>query len=226
MMLISIHSNLPHIVMQFGTTLDCPNSPFICCAVNSCPALSTGNFHYFASLAKRFPHCTYAWEELAIATGAAMNPEKCYAYFLSYWYNHGRTKLRTVKALPDSIAPITLPSGETAPSHLRVPLPNGMSAPIPTLRNEHASLMLGIYFGPTSGGSTYIQEMAKKVMRGPTASGLAHSHPALHGRVYSPAPTWNDLGNCYSHLIAPETFETVPTGVLSMSPAFERESPH
>ncbi len=28
---------------------------------------------------------TYAWGGLAIATGAAMKPEKCYAYFLSYW---------------------------------------------------------------------------------------------------------------------------------------------
>ena len=210
-MLISIHSNLPHIVMQFGTTLDCPNSPFICCAVNSCPALSTGNFHYFASLAKRFPHCTYAWEELAIATGAAMNPEKCYAYFLSYWYNHGRTKLRTVKALPDSIAPITLPSGETAPSHLRVPLPDSTSAPIPALRNEHASLMLGIYFGsniwrqfPHSGS--------------PTGSCMEEFYP--------PAPIWNDMGNCYSCLISPEAFETVPMGVLLMSPTFEHESPH
>ncbi len=87
---------------------------------------------------------------------------KCYAYFLSYWYDRGQAKLRTVKALHDSIAPITLPSGETTPSHLRVPILNGTSAPIPTLRNEHTSLMLGIYFGPTSGGSTHIQEMAKK----------------------------------------------------------------
>ena len=57
MMTIASHSNLPHIVMQFATTLNCPNSPSIRCAVNSCAALSTGNFHYFASLAKRFPHC-------------------------------------------------------------------------------------------------------------------------------------------------------------------------
>jgi hypothetical protein len=75
---------------------------------------------------------------------AAMKPEKCYAYFLSYWYNRGWAKLRTVKALSDSIAPITLPSGKIAPSHSRVPLPDDMPAPIPTLRNEHASLMLGI----------------------------------------------------------------------------------
>ena len=44
----------------------------------------------------------------AIATGTAMKPDKCYAYFLSYWYDCGQAKLRTVKALPDSIAPITL----------------------------------------------------------------------------------------------------------------------
>jgi len=54
---IAIHSNLPHIVMQFGPILDCPHSPSICCAVDSCTALSTGNFHYFASLVIRFPHC-------------------------------------------------------------------------------------------------------------------------------------------------------------------------
>ena len=57
MMSIAIYSNLPHIVMQFGMTLNCPNSPSICCAVDLCAALSTGNFHYFASLTKRFLHC-------------------------------------------------------------------------------------------------------------------------------------------------------------------------
>jgi hypothetical protein len=48
---------------------------------------------------------TYAWGGLAIATRAVMKPEKCYAYFLSYWYDCGRAKLRTVKALPDSLPP-------------------------------------------------------------------------------------------------------------------------
>jgi hypothetical protein len=108
------------------------------------------------------PTATYAWGGLAIATGAAMKSDKCYVYFLSYWYDRGQAKLRTVKALPDSITPITLPSGEIAPSHLRVPLPDGTSAPIPTLCNKHASLMLGIYFGLTSGGGTHMRKMAKK----------------------------------------------------------------
>ncbi len=105
---------------------------------------------------------TYAWGSLAIAIGAAMKPEKCYAYFLSYWYNCGHAKLRMVRALPASIAPITLPPGEIAPPLLRVPLPDSTLAPIPTLRKEEAFLMLGIYFSPTSGGSTHICKMAKK----------------------------------------------------------------
>jgi hypothetical protein len=54
---ISIQSNLPHITLQFGADLDCPNCPSICCAVDSCTALTTGNFHFFASVAKCFPHC-------------------------------------------------------------------------------------------------------------------------------------------------------------------------
>ncbi len=116
----------------------------------------------------------YDWGGLAIATGAAMKPDKFYAYFLSYWYDCGREKLRPVKALPDSIAPITLPSGEIAPSHLKVPLPDGTSALIPTLRNKHASSMLGMNFGPTSGGGTHICEMAKK---GYTWADRIRSHP-------------------------------------------------
>jgi hypothetical protein len=165
---------------------------------------------------------TYAWGGLAIATGAAMKLEKYYAYFLSYWYDCRWAKLRTVKALPDSIAPITLPSGEIAPSHLRVPLPGGTSAPIPTLQNEQASLMLGIYFGPTSGGGTHICKMAKKVTRGQTVSDHDRSLPTLHGR----APTRYDVGNCYCCLASSETTETVSMGILPMSPLSECELPY
>jgi hypothetical protein len=54
---ISIRSNLPHITIQFGADLDCPNCPLICCAIDLCAALTMGNFHFFASVAKRFLHC-------------------------------------------------------------------------------------------------------------------------------------------------------------------------
>ena len=53
---VSIQSNLPHIVMQFGLNPDCPNCPSIRCAIDSRAALTTGNFHFFASLVKQFPH--------------------------------------------------------------------------------------------------------------------------------------------------------------------------
>jgi hypothetical protein len=57
MMPISIQSNLPHIILQFGTDINFLNCPSICCAVDSCAALTTENIHFFASIAKRFPHC-------------------------------------------------------------------------------------------------------------------------------------------------------------------------
>ena len=39
--------------------LDSPNCTSIHCAVNSCAALTTGNFHFFALVARRYPHCVW-----------------------------------------------------------------------------------------------------------------------------------------------------------------------
>jgi hypothetical protein len=89
-----------------------------------------------------------------------MKPEKCYNYFLLYWHDKGQAKLRIIRSLPTLSAYITLSNGTIARSHLKVPLTDGASAPIPTLNSEEASLMLGVYFGPLSGGSTHIWEMA------------------------------------------------------------------
>ena len=54
---ISIQSNLPHIPIKFGNDLNEPNCPTIRCAVDTCAALTTGSFHFFAAIAKRYPHC-------------------------------------------------------------------------------------------------------------------------------------------------------------------------
>ena len=56
-MLVAIQSLLLHIVIQFGEEMNFPNSPSIRCTVDTCAALSTGSFHFYVSVAKRFPHC-------------------------------------------------------------------------------------------------------------------------------------------------------------------------
>ena len=43
---------------------------------------------------------------------------------------------------------------------------------------------------------------------------------------YPPAPTRNDVGNCYCCLISPEAIETFPMDLLPMSPSLEREAPY
>ena len=54
---IRIQSNLPHIVLQFGPNLDMADCPQVRCAVDTCPALTTSNFHFFAAVAKSYLHC-------------------------------------------------------------------------------------------------------------------------------------------------------------------------
>ena len=54
---VPIVSNFPHIHLQLGTVLDCPNCPVIRCAVDTAAALSTGTFHLVAAVAKQYPHC-------------------------------------------------------------------------------------------------------------------------------------------------------------------------
>jgi hypothetical protein len=52
-----IVSNFPHIQLQLGSALDDPNCPVVHCVVATAAALSTGNFHFVAAVAKRYPHC-------------------------------------------------------------------------------------------------------------------------------------------------------------------------
>jgi hypothetical protein len=66
---ITIQSNLPHIIMQFGESLNSPNCPSIRCAVDTCAALTTGSFHFYAAIMKHFLHCVakvFAPKEYAV----------------------------------------------------------------------------------------------------------------------------------------------------------------
>ncbi len=54
---VSIQSIMPHINLQLGTDLNDSSSPSIRCVVDTAAALCTGNYHFFATIAKQFPQC-------------------------------------------------------------------------------------------------------------------------------------------------------------------------
>ncbi len=60
-------------------------------------------------------------------------PEKCFSYFTTYPVVRGHHILGTIHDLPDPTALIPQADGHPLPSHMTVPLPDGTSAPIPTL---------------------------------------------------------------------------------------------
>jgi hypothetical protein len=57
---IEIHSDFPHIILQLGATLGEPDSPSIRAIIDTAAALTTGNLHFFAKIAKTFPHTVAA----------------------------------------------------------------------------------------------------------------------------------------------------------------------
>ncbi len=53
---VSIQAAFLHITLQLGSALGCANCPAICCIVDMAAALTTGNLHFFAEIAKAYPH--------------------------------------------------------------------------------------------------------------------------------------------------------------------------
>jgi hypothetical protein len=49
--------NFLHICLQLGSTLDCARCHVLRCVVDMAAAFTTGNFHFVAPLAKKYPHC-------------------------------------------------------------------------------------------------------------------------------------------------------------------------
>jgi hypothetical protein len=105
---------------------------------------------------------TNTWGGLAIATGAALKPEKCFAYILNYKFINGRAVMGSTRSLPTPSAMIPQNDGTSLPSHLTVPLPDGSCAPIPTIPNTTTSLTLGIWQSPASRGTKHVKEMCLK----------------------------------------------------------------
>jgi hypothetical protein len=53
---IQIHAAFSHITLQLGTDMGCSKCLAICCIINAAAALLMGNLHFFATIAKAFPH--------------------------------------------------------------------------------------------------------------------------------------------------------------------------
>ncbi len=54
---VAIQSIMPHIMLQLGLVPNDSHSPSIQCVVDTTAALCTGNYYFFAAIAKRYPHC-------------------------------------------------------------------------------------------------------------------------------------------------------------------------
>jgi hypothetical protein len=87
---------------------------------------------------------TDAWSGLAIATGTALKPEKCFAYFLVFKFVSGCASMGNIGTLSPPLNYIPQITRPLIQSHLTVPLPDGLTAPIPTIPTAEAFLMLGV----------------------------------------------------------------------------------
>jgi hypothetical protein len=66
---VPIQPSFPHITLQLGQVLGCSKCLSIRCVVDTAAALNTGNLHYYAAIARAYPH-TIA----AIFSAADHNP--------------------------------------------------------------------------------------------------------------------------------------------------------
>ncbi len=112
---IKIHSDFPHIVIQLGSILGGPNSPSIRAVINTAAALTTGNLHFFAKIAKAFPHMVaamYALKDYAPITLSRI-VEQNGASVTTWWLSNSNYHTSRRKGLPllswSQLAP-TLPS--------------------------------------------------------------------------------------------------------------------
>jgi hypothetical protein len=52
---VPLQPSFPHITLVLGQDLNSSNCPAICCVINTAAALSMGNLHFFAAIAKAYP---------------------------------------------------------------------------------------------------------------------------------------------------------------------------
>ncbi len=57
---VPIQPSFPHIILQLGQVLGCLKCPAIHCVIDTAAAINSGNLHYYAAIAKAFPHTVAA----------------------------------------------------------------------------------------------------------------------------------------------------------------------
>jgi hypothetical protein len=57
---IQIQASFLHITLQLGAELGCSRCPATCCVIDTAAALSSRNLHFFAPIAKAYPHTATA----------------------------------------------------------------------------------------------------------------------------------------------------------------------
>jgi len=95
-----------------------------------------------------------------------LKPPKCFVYFLSYRFVHGRARMKTLRSFAAPKYLIAAEEDGRAPlkGHIVVPQPDGSVAPIPMLDCRQPSKMLGIHFAPMDDGREHMRQMCRKGM--------------------------------------------------------------
>ena len=106
---------------------------------------------------------------LAQASGGALNPSKCFVYFLTYQPMKGKMKLKPLKKLPEPACLIEVKQKDGSlayePSHISVLQPDGSRVPIPTMDVSAPTQMLGAYFAPIGNGVPHMEAMKEKGLK-------------------------------------------------------------
>lgn len=90
-----------------------------------------------------------SWGELLIASGGKLNPDKCFAYLMSYFWNaQGKWKYAS--------------NEDKEEYRFRVPLPDGTSVPIRHLGVDHPEETLGVFSCPSGNQAALIKKLQDK----------------------------------------------------------------
>ncbi len=160
---------------------------------------------------------TYEWDGLTIATGAAVKPQKCCLYFLSYWYNRGHAKLQTIwdpsirQYCP--IAPAGFANRWIYSSDTNVTC------------QWCVSYAWDLFLPDIWRWDTYSWDGSERIHLGQLDRIMTPSPLTCLAKCYPSTTTRHDVGSHFCHPIPPQTFRTIPKSALQVPPAPQCQLP-